>query len=141
MLSVLYLLTLTPALLGTDTFLGQDLWAGITIAAVAFSELILSLVATIAGRHDTEPLASAVRRMNLASALVLISLAQAALVSARQPESVLTSTLAAAGFGVAAAVVGAEMLWRTRQTRPTRPTAHPHGMPWTFERRCRMMSR
>ncbi|MHC9043220.1 hypothetical protein ACYX8G_01470 [Microbacterium saperdae] len=85
LLSVLYLLTLTPALLGTSTFLGQELWAGIAIAAVAFTELVLSLIAAVAGRRDLEPIASAIRRMNLATAFVLIALAQSALIAAVAP--------------------------------------------------------
>jgi hypothetical protein len=114
-LSALYLLTLAPALLGASTFHGQELWSGIAIAVVAFTELILSLIAAVSGRRDLEPIASAIRRMNLATAIVLIALAQSALIAAVGPSGAQTSAPTALGFGTAAAVVGAGMLVRIRR--------------------------
>lgn len=115
LLSLVYLLTLTPALLGASTVQTQELWTGIAIAAVAFTELTLSLIAAVAGRRDRNPIASAIRRMNLATAIVLIALAQSALIATAGPSGSQTSATQAVSYGIAAAAVGIGMQLRIRR--------------------------
>lgn len=109
-LSAAYLLTLLPAMLGTHTFLGHDRVAAITLTVVAFTELTLSFVAANAGRKDTEPIASAIRRMNIAMAVIMMALAQSALVTAFGDDGSPTGTSAAVAFGLIAAAIGGGML-------------------------------
>lgn len=112
-LSVAYLIALLPSAFGPETFLGDDLWAALAVTAVAFTEMVLALVASAAGRVDRQPIASALRRTNLATAFIMMALAQSALVTCFGGDGSPKGTAAAVAFGLAAGVIGAGMLRRS----------------------------
>lgn len=113
LLSGAYLLALLPAVFGPRTFLGDDLWAAFSVTVIAFTEMVLALVASVAGRRDRQPIASAIRRTNFATAFIMMALAQSALVAAFGGDGSPKGTAPAVAFGLAAGVIGAGMMRRS----------------------------
>ncbi|MDP3951680.1 hypothetical protein [Microbacterium sp.] len=118
-LGTMYILMCLPTIFGERMSGTHALWAGIVIAAVAFTELILCIIGLITGRHDADPLASSIRRLNLCSALVLIVLAQSALLSAITPESQTLNGFTGIAFGALVVMLGAGPLYRHREALRT----------------------
>ena len=112
-LAIGVVLTSVPVLLGDTVPPSSDFWIGIAIAAVAFTEITLSLIGFVTGRRDGHLIASALRRVNLASELMLLALAQAALLSALAPGYDAVNGLAVVLLGTVCALLGAGMLYRT----------------------------
>lgn len=114
-LGSLYIVMCLPTVFGERMSGTHDLWAGIIIAAVAFTELVLCIIGLVTGRRDADPLASSIRRLNLCSALVLIVLAQSALLSAITPEAQTLNGFTGIAFGALVVMLGAGPLHRHRE--------------------------
>lgn len=114
-LGIVYVVMCLPTVFGERMSGTQELWAGIVIAAVAFTELVLCIIGLITGRRDADPLASSIRRLNLCSTLVLIVLAQSALLSAIAPESQTLNGFTGIAFGALVVMLGAGPLHRHRE--------------------------
>ena len=113
-LGALYVVLCLPTVFGERMSGAHDLWAGIAIAAVAFTELVLCIVGLITGRFDADPLASSIRRLNLCSALALLVLAQSALLSAIAPQSQTLNGFTGITVGALVMMLGAGPLHRHR---------------------------
>ena len=112
-LSVVFVITSIPVLLSDRVPEETNMWVGITIAAVGFTELTIGIIGAVAGRHDRDAAAFAVRRVNLAGALVFVVLAQAALLSALSPGDDAANGIAAAAMGSLSALLGWGMIHRS----------------------------
>ncbi len=116
-LGCLYIALCLPTVFGERMSGPHDLWAGIAIAAVAFTELIVCIIGLVTGRRDADPAASSLRRLNLCSALVLIVLAQSALLSAITPASQTLNGFTGITVGALVILLGAGPFHRHRNAR------------------------
>lgn len=124
-LAIVYIAACLPSVFGERLSGTHDLWAGVTIAAIAFTELALCLVGLITGRNDADPVASSIRRLNLCAALVLIVLAQSALLSAITPESQSLNGFTGMGFGALVLALGLGPLHRHSEALRAAPQNSP----------------
>ncbi|GAA2180546.1 hypothetical protein GCM10009785_11820 [Brooklawnia cerclae] len=96
--------------------------AGITIAAVTFTELGMALYGVFAARRDSDLVVEMIKLSNLAGAFVLLVLTQSALLSFSYSESTPQYTgLGGIAFGVLAGAIGVYMLTRRLPTATRLP--------------------
>jgi hypothetical protein len=120
LLSGAYVLSCLPLALGRDTSPGYGKNVAIAIAALAFTELAFSVHGALSSRRRQDILMEAIKLSNLASSLILIVLAQTALLSMTAADGVDPSRYN--GFcglllGSLAALVGIHMVARSRTHR------------------------
>jgi hypothetical protein len=96
---------------GTDTG-GFDQYTSITIATLTFTELALALYGLVAARRSADLLVEVVKLGNLAGAVILLVLTQAALISYSQPEASTHTHYVGTLCGVIVALIGGYMLIR-----------------------------
>ncbi|MFC7582281.1 hypothetical protein ACFQ23_08170 [Schaalia naturae] len=120
LLSGAYVLSCLPLALGRDTSPGYGKNVATAIAALAFTELGFSVHGVLSSRRRQDILMEAIKLSNLASSLVLVVLAQTALLSMTATDGVDPSRYN--GFcglvlGSLAALVGIHMVARSRTHR------------------------
>lgn len=122
-LSIVYMVSCATMLFGDAHIERYDTIVGITIAALAFTELGLAIHGAITTRNNTNLIVGAIKLSNLASALVLIVLTQSALTSFSDGEGASLSHATGLGgilFGGLAGAIGVYMLVRRLPTAPQR---------------------
>jgi tellurite resistance protein TehA-like permease len=98
----------------------------IGIAALAFAELGVAAHGAVASRRGEDLLREIVKLSNLAGALVLIVLAQTALLSMTESDADISLATGLCGLLVATATAGIGLVMLLRRLRPARPpTANP----------------
>ncbi|MWB97534.1 hypothetical protein [Agromyces seonyuensis] len=120
-------LTGIPASLDAERVASSPLGVGIALAAISFTELIACGIGMVVGRRDAQPFAADLRRVNLASGLVLLTLAQVALLSATGASHPAGPGLLGLAVAVAIGMLGANGLTRTAsiRRRPARGGVRP----------------
>lgn len=116
-LSIAYVVSCLPLALGHNTSDRYDENVAIAIAAIAFTELGFSVHGLLASRRNDDVLMEAIKLSNLASSLVLIVLAQTALLSmsaATTEDPSRYNGVCGVALGTLAALIGAYMLTRSR---------------------------
>ncbi len=110
--ALLYVASAVPGVLGVAHAERYDPVVAVLIAAVAFVELGFAVPGALLARRTGELLLGALKRTNLAAALVLLALAQTALLSFTQTQRVdVANGVAGLLFGGIALVVGGRLAW------------------------------
>lgn len=113
-LSLVFTVGFLPLVTGSAEQTRYDKWPAIILAAVTFAEIGLAVHGIVSARRNRDPLSEAVKLINLAAGLVLLTLAQSALISlepATDPGP--AGALSGIAFGSLAALVGVGMLVRS----------------------------
>jgi len=127
-LSLVFTASFLPLVTGSTEQTKYDKWPAIILAAVTFAEIGLAIHGVVSARRNRDPLAEAVKLMNLAAGFVLLTLAQSALISlepATDPGP--AGRLSGIAFGSLAAMVGVGMLVRSRSRTKLRAAGHHPG--------------
>jgi hypothetical protein len=114
LLSVVFVGCCVPMLVGRAHAAHYDKWVAITIAAVTFAELGISIWGAVTARKDGEPLVEATKLVNVAAAVVLLVLTQSALLSFAGDINDAAAFTGASGvfLGLVAAAIGVVMALR-----------------------------
>jgi hypothetical protein len=113
-MGLLFVAASIPLLLGRAHVTHFDKWVAIIIAAVTFTELGIGIWGATTARKDHEPLVEATKLVNVAAAVVLLVLTQAALLSISGSTAQAATSNGTSGvfLGGVAATIGAVMLLR-----------------------------
>lgn len=119
--AALYMGLCLPLILGEAVALSFDPLIAEILALVAFTEIGIAIVGVVRTRHATQPLVKAIRVVNLSSSLVLLVLAQAAILSFASTEEWGWGVgLSALIFGAIAFLSGIYLIVRSVRTRLSR---------------------
>ncbi len=112
--SAVYVALCLPLLIGDKGTPYFDQAAAIGLAAIAFVEFGIALTGTLRASRK-QPVLVITRTINLANALVMIALAQAALLSFSATGDYATGLgITSTAFGTASALLGVVLVWRFR---------------------------
>ena len=120
-LSLAYAITCIPMVVGTESWTkNYTEVAGIAIATITFTEIGLAVNGAIRNRHHPAPMVAALQLSNLAGALIVLPVTQAAILSFTHPDDP-SQAAGVTGIlcGVAAAGLGLRILTSRDPAQPT----------------------